>query len=190
MLDRLDHRAADANTRHLVDLTLTNAARHMGRTLDTRGLPQILLNNLEHPHWDKIAQRCQACANCTLVCPTCFCSNVEDTTDLTGDHAERWRTWGSCFTLEFSYHVGGWGRSSIRSRYRQWMTHKLAGWHEQFGTSGCVGCGRCITWCPVGIDLTAEAGGAGSRRSPIADRAGEGTKGRHCVGGGSKGIAP
>jgi ferredoxin len=136
---------------------MRNAAEHMGRRLDTAQLPEILLRNQTHPRWDDIADRCLACANCTLACPTCFCSNVEDTSDLTGDHAERWRTWGSCFTLEFSYHTGGYVRSSTRARYRQWMTHKLAGWHEQFGTSGCVGCGRCITWCPVGIDITEEA---------------------------------
>ena len=47
-------------------------------------------------------------------------------------------------------------RGSARSRYRQWMTHKLATWIDQFGSSGCVGCGRCITWCPVGIDITEE----------------------------------
>jgi len=101
--------------------------------------------------------RSLACANCTLVCPTCFCSTIEDRTDLTGEHAQRHRRWASCFTLEFSYQTGGWIRSSVKGRYRQWLTHKLAGWHEQFGTSGCVGCGRCITWCPVGIDITAEA---------------------------------
>ena len=91
-----------------------------------------------------------------MVCPTCFCSTVEDTTDLTGDHAERWRRWDSCFTTEFSQVVGGAVRKTARSRYRQWMTHKLATWIDQFGTSGCVGCGRCITWCPVAIDITEE----------------------------------
>jgi ferredoxin len=64
--------------------------------------------------------------------------------------------WDSCFNLEFSYIHGGHIRSSVKSRYRQWLTHKLVNWHDQFGTSGCVGCGRCITWCPVGIDLTKE----------------------------------
>ncbi len=157
LLEALEHKTTDANTKHLVDLMMQSAAEHMGRSLNTDGLPEMLLNNLQHPHWDEVAKRCMDCANCTLSCPTCFCSNVEDKTDLTGDHAERWRTWGSCFTLEFSYHTGGYNRSSTAARYRQWLTHKLASWHEQFGTSGCVGCGRCITWCPVGIDITKEA---------------------------------
>lgn len=117
----------------------------------------LLKNNLEHPRWNEVAQRCLSCTNCTLVCPTCFCTTVEDRTDLSGQSAERWRQWDSCFTLDFSYIHGGSIRREGRSRYRQWMTHKLATWHDQFGSSGCVGCGRCITWCPVAIDITEEA---------------------------------
>jgi predicted aldo/keto reductase-like oxidoreductase len=91
-----------------------------------------------------------------MVCPTCFCTTTEDVTDLTGDHAERWRVWDSCFALDFSYLHGGSVRTSGQSRYRQWITHKLGTWHDQFGSSGCVGCGRCIAWCPAGIDITQE----------------------------------
>lgn len=156
-LEKLEYAKADENARHLAKLMIQSASEHMGRAMDTTDLPEILLDNTEHHHWDDVAQRCLACANCTLVCPTCFCSSIEDRTDLTGELARRYRRWASCFTLEFSYQTGGWTRSSIKGRYRQWVTHKLAGWHEQFGTCGCVGCGRCITWCPVGIDITAEA---------------------------------
>ena len=91
-----------------------------------------------------------------MVCPTCFCTTVEDGTDLAGESAERTRRWDSCFTIDFSYVHGGSVRLRSRSRYRQWMTHKLATWIDQFGSSGCVGCGRCITWCPVAIDITEE----------------------------------
>ena len=132
------------------------AAAQMGRTMDTTGIKELLYRNYDHPRWDEVAGRCLTCANCTMVCPTCFCSTVEDTSDLKGEHAERWRKWDSCFTMDFSYIHGGNVRSTARSRYRQWMTHKLATWIDQFGTSGCVGCGRCITWCPVGIDITEE----------------------------------
>jgi sulfhydrogenase subunit beta (sulfur reductase) len=133
------------------------ATQRMGRTLDTRDLPRALSASPEHPRWDDVAARCLGCANCTMVCPTCFCTTVEDTTDLSGSEAERHRRWDSCFTLDYSHVHGGPVRASLRARYRQWLTHKLSTWHDQFGTSGCVGCGRCITWCPVGIDITEEA---------------------------------
>jgi ferredoxin len=132
------------------------AARKQTRRMDTAGIRDLLYQNFEHPRWDQVAERCLTCANCTMVCPTCFCTTVEDVSDVTGDHAERWRRWDSCFTMDFSYLHGGSVRTSTKARYRQWMTHKLASWIDQFGTSGCVGCGRCITWCPVGIDITEE----------------------------------
>jgi ferredoxin len=136
----------------------TAAAQRMGRSLDTDGLRDLLYANTEHPQWEDVASRCLACTNCTLVCPTCFCTSIEDASDLSGSETQRWRVWDSCFTNDFSYLHGGSVRSSVSSRYRQWATHKLASWVDQFGTSGCVGCGRCITWCPAAIDITAEVG--------------------------------
>ena len=132
-------------------------AKHMGRSIDTSHLKTSLYQNSEHPRWERTASLCLTCANCTMVCPTCFCTTVEDVTDLAGKQADRMRKWDSCFTLDFSYIHGGSVRASAKARYRQWMTHKLASWVDQFGTFGCVGCGRCITWCPVGIDITEEA---------------------------------
>ena len=132
------------------------AANDQVRKIDTNGIKELLYQNFNSPQWDKVASRCLTCANCTMVCPTCFCTTVEDTTDVTGNHAERWRKWDSCFTMNFSYIHGGSIRNSSKARYRQWMTHKLAAWIDQFGSSGCVGCGRCITWCPAGIDITEE----------------------------------
>jgi ferredoxin len=147
-----------------------NAVLRMGRTLDTDGIREILYASVESPRWDDVASRCLACTNCTMVCPTCFCTTVEDVSDLTGSTAERHRVWDSCFSADFSYIHGGRVRESTRSRYRQWMTHKLAAWIDQFGTSGCVGCGRCITWCPAAIDITEEAaalrGGPGRSGNP------------------------
>jgi ferredoxin len=126
------------------------------RHLDTTDIRDLLMDNLEHPRWELTAQRCLSCANCTMVCPTCFGSSVEEVTDLTGEHVQRERSWASCFTSEHSYMNSGTVHKSTHSRYRQWLTHKLATWHDQFESSGCTGCGRCITWCPVGIDLTEE----------------------------------
>ncbi len=133
------------------------ASLRMGRRLDTRGIKELLYANVDSPQWDDVASRCLSCTNCTMVCPTCFCTTVEDVSDLTGREAERHRVWDSCFDGDFSYIHGGVVRESARSRYRQWMTHKLAAWQDQFGSSGCVGCGRCVTWCPAAIDITAEA---------------------------------
>jgi ferredoxin len=153
------------------DLTAANAvvertASRMGRSLQTEGIKALLQNNPNHPRWEDAAKRCLSCGNCTMVCPTCFCTTVDDHSDLTGASATRVRKWDSCFTLDFSYIHGGAVRQSGSARYRQWMTHKLASWYDQFGTSGCVGCGRCITWCPTGIDITVEA--AAIRAAPAA----------------------
>jgi ferredoxin len=146
------------------------AIDQMERSLDTEGIRDLLLGHLEHPQWDDVASRCLSCTNCTMVCPTCFCSTVSDVTDLQGDHIQRQREWDSCFNFDFSYMNGGVVRGTIRSRYRQWLTHKLASWHDQFDSSGCVGCGRCITWCPVGIDLTAEVAAIRADPSALAKR--------------------
>jgi ferredoxin len=152
-------------------LAVLDAARAgMGRTLDTDGLPGLIEDNIDHPRWDEVAERCLSCGNCTLVCPTCFCSDVDDVTDLSGS-VERQRRWASCFDMEHSFLHSGPVRTSTSSRYRQWLTHKLSTWWDQFDGSGCVGCGRCITWCPVGIDLTEEVAAirAGDRETVGGD---------------------
>ena len=156
VLAELPGRPAEPMDVEVADAAVASAAERMGRTMESFDLRDLLARNLEHPRWDDVARRCLTCGNCTMVCPTCFCTTVEDVTDLTGEHVERHQRWDSCFTVDYSYIHGGSIRPSGRSRYRQWMTHKLGTWHDQFGTSGCVGCGRCITWCPVGIDITEE----------------------------------
>jgi ferredoxin len=157
LLNKLPSRSAKDADIAAAQAVVERTASQMGRSLETDGIKELLQSNLRHPRWDETAQRCLTCGNCTMVCPTCFCTTVEDRSDLAGTEAERVRLWDSCFTLDFSYIHGGSVRNSASSRYRQWMTHKLANWYDQFGTSGCVGCGRCITWCPVGIDITEEA---------------------------------
>jgi ferredoxin len=143
-----------------------DAEAHMGRTLESFDLRDLLARNRNHPRFAETAERCLTCGNCTLVCPTCFCTSVDDVnvlagpasdkSPLAGGTTERWRRWDSCFSIDYSHIHGGAVRPSSRARYRQWLTHKFGTWVDQFGTSGCVGCGRCITWCPVGIDVTEE----------------------------------
>ncbi|MGZ4355866.1 MAG: 4Fe-4S dicluster domain-containing protein [Gaiellaceae bacterium] len=156
VLAELPRRSAEDGDRRAAAEAVEGAAQKMGRQLDTTDLRGLLARNLEHERWDDVASRCLTCGNCTMVCPTCFCTSVEDVSDLAGDEAEHVRLWDSCFSLDHSYIHGGSVRPSGRSRYRQWLTHKFGTWHDQFGTSGCIGCGRCISWCPVGIDVTEE----------------------------------
>jgi ferredoxin len=144
--------AALADERRALDA----CAAGIGRRLETRDLPELLYANLDHPRWDEVAERCLSCGNCTMVCPTCFCHDERDEPDLSGARSLRVREWDSCFDRAHAQVHGQNFRPRIRDRYRQWLVHKLAGWVDQFGSSGCVGCGRCITWCPVGIDLTEE----------------------------------
>jgi ferredoxin len=159
---------------------VAQAGKRMRRRMPD-DMREVLAGSRESSHWEDVASRCLTCGNCTLVCPTCFCTTTEDVSDLTGEHAERWRLWDSCFDLDFSYIHGGSVRRSNASRYRQWMTHKLSTWHDQFGSSGCVGCGRCIVWCPVGIDITAEAAAlnGAAPTGPPATSTGEGQAGEN-----------
>ncbi|HEY6926387.1 MAG TPA: 4Fe-4S dicluster domain-containing protein [Steroidobacteraceae bacterium] len=156
VLAALPHREARPEEVTAAEAVVARTAASMGRQMPANDVKDLLLRNPEHPRWNDVADRCLTCGNCTMVCPTCFCTSVEDTSDLAGGEISRSRRWDSCFTTDFSYIHGGSVRATSRSRYRQWMTHKLATWFEQFGSSGCVGCGRCITWCPVGIDITEE----------------------------------
>jgi ferredoxin len=160
--------ASDATARRARS-AVSAAADKMTRSMPADILHDLMARSGDAARWDDVASRCLSCGNCTMACPTCFCTTVEDTTDLTGDHAERWQLWDSCFDLDFSYLHGGPVRSSPRSRYKQWLTHKLGTWHDQFGSSGCVGCGRCIVWCPVGIDLTEEVAALQAEAAAAAD---------------------
>jgi sulfhydrogenase subunit beta (sulfur reductase) len=157
LLQALSRREASDQERAAAEYAVEECSTRMGRTMNTMEIKELLYRNYENSRWDDVASRCLTCGNCTMVCPTCFCTTVEDFTDLSGEEAERRRRMDVCFSVDFSYIHGGSIRYSPKARYRQWMTHKLATWIDQFGVSGCVGCGRCITWCPVGIDITEEA---------------------------------
>ncbi len=135
---------------------LDDCAREMDRRLDFEGARDVLLGALEHPRWAETGERCLSCGSCTAVCPTCFCHDQRDEPSIDASSSQRVREWSSCFDTDHGRIHGLHVRARTRDRYRQWLVHKLSTWHDQFGTSGCVGCGRCITWCPVGIDLVEE----------------------------------
>jgi ferredoxin len=158
LLAAVAHRRVEPAERAAADAEIAAAATRMGRQMPAGDLRRLLADSRESDHWDDVASRCLTCGNCTMVCPTCFCTSTTDVTDLTGAHAERWMEWASCFELDFTFVHEGPVRKSGPSRYRHWLTHKLSTWHDQFGSSGCVGCGRCIAWCPTGIDITEEMG--------------------------------
>ena len=130
------------------------AKEQMGRKIVRQDLSKRMYASMDSPAWGKVAERCLACGNCTMVCPTCFCNTVVDSTDLRDGSVSRVRVWDSCLSKDFVYSAGGNPRLQRMSRYRQFVMHKFAYWPDEFGTYGCVGCGRCVTWCPVGIDIT------------------------------------
>ncbi|MFE2263242.1 4Fe-4S dicluster domain-containing protein [Streptomyces griseosporeus] len=176
LLAQVPHRTADPVTEATARASVEAAAGRMGRALPEVDIRELLATSPDAERWNDVAARCLTCANCTMVCPTCFCTTTEEVTDLTGDHAERWQRWDSCFDLDFSHlHGGGPVRASARSRYRQWLTHKLSTWYDQFGSSGCVGCGRCIAWCPAGIDITEEVRALDAER-PVSHAGGTGER--------------
>lgn len=147
---------ADETADTTIDEIIKQTVKKISKKVDTTYAKAALQENINHIHYDNVAKRCTSCGNCRMVCPTCFCTTVEERTSLDSNTAERVRIWDSCFSKDFTHIHGGSARPSTRSHYRQWLTHKFANWVDQFGMFGCVGCGRCITWCPLGIDITEE----------------------------------
>ncbi len=135
---------------------LAEAARRQTRKLPKANLAEVLPARRDDAYWEEMAKRCLACGNCTAVCPTCFCHSETDQSSLDNRTTTHYRLWDSCFNQEHSYIHGIVIRASVGSKYRQWLSHKFGYWVGQYGRSGCVGCGRCISWCPVGIDVTEE----------------------------------
>jgi ferredoxin len=170
--------AADGAPADDTDLDAAATVVRDAAASQVRALPDVaacrsLADRPEHPRWVDVAGRCLSCGSCTLVCPTCFCASIADHTDLGGDEAWREARWDSCFSLDHSFIHGGSIRHQLPARYRQWLTHKVATWWDQFGTSGCVGCGRCLTWCPAAIDLTEEVAAiSGAAAAPAGEEVG------------------
>ncbi len=112
----------------------------------------------DDPSWNEVSEQCISCGSCTQVCPTCFCHKEMDLPLMSEEGNEHIRSWDSCFSDDHGYTHGHIFRQGTKKHYQQWLNHKFIYWHEQFGTSGCVGCGRCMTWCPAKIDITKVVG--------------------------------
>jgi len=157
LIDKLPLTSATEAQQQSAQQALEQAAAQQQRRLPAGNLSDALFNNLNHAQWQDIGERCLSCGNCTAVCPTCFCHSETELAALDGQSSEHTREWDSCFSPGHSAIHGITIRADASSKYRQWLTHKLGSWHAQYGRSGCVGCGRCISWCPPGIDITTEA---------------------------------
>jgi ferredoxin len=116
---------------------------------------EALRRNFDSPLWDKLAQACIGCGACTYLCPSCHCFDIND--EVTGRSpltGERVRTWDNCQFPDFTMHPSGHNpREDTGARLRQRICHKLLYFVENHKMQQCTGCGRCITHCPVGIDI-------------------------------------
>lgn len=166
LLDGIELRSPMADELQQEKRLMEHVVSEMHKKVALNNLTETMIEKLDSPVWSAAAERCLSCGNCTMVCPTCFCYSIKDVSDLNDGSVARVRVWDSCLSKEFTYAAGGNPRRERKARYRQFVMHKFAYWPEQFGVYGCVGCGRCITWCPVGIDITETVNGV--LRGPAA----------------------
>ena len=104
------------------------------------------------PQWDELSQACLGCGTCTFVCPTCQCYDIKDFN--TGNGVIRYRCWDSCMYSEFTRMAHGNNRLTQKERFRQRFMHKLVYYPENNdGMFSCVGCGRCISKCPISMNI-------------------------------------
>ena len=121
--------------------------------IDENLIEQIIESNFdENILWENISEKCISCAACTYVCPTCLCFDIGD--ELKNYSGERYRCWDFCtnyyYTLEASGHNP---RNEVFQRYRNKINCKFNYFHKRKKVLYCVGCGRCVDICPVGMDI-------------------------------------
>ncbi len=117
-------------------------------------LSEIMESSYNNPVWEETADQCVGCGTCNLVCPTCYCFNVEENVDITVTKGNRERHWDSCMLRKFSEVAGGEVfRESLASRQRHRIFRKFKYISDQTGQPWCVGCGRCTAYCTAGISI-------------------------------------
>jgi sulfhydrogenase subunit beta (sulfur reductase) len=117
-------------------------------------MPDMMELKYNDPLWEKLGNACLACGSCSNVCPTCNCYNVGDRPVLGSDSSLINRCWDACTLEGYSMVAGGENFRERRSdRLKLWYTHKLQAYISKYGKPACVGCGRCITTCPVDINV-------------------------------------
>ncbi len=110
-----------------------------------------LEKSFEHPDWFGLVSSCIGCGICTYICPTCHCFDIQDEGGAT--RGRRLRTWDHCTGRMFTLMPAHQPRDRQYKRYRQRLLHKFSYYPERFGLLLCTGCGRCITHCPVKINI-------------------------------------
>ena len=134
-------------------------ARYKGMVkVKVEGLPQRVDELFEQEDfWKPLGDKCLGCGNCTMVCPICVCFNVVDEVNADLKSGRRVRTWDACTLPAFSLVAGGLNfRPKILQRIRNWYYDKFKIFPDEVGRLGCVGCGRCVKYCPAGIDIREE----------------------------------
>ena len=139
----------EAKMRHIEDLK-----SRFTKKADFKELDKIAKSKLDHKVWLETAEKCLSCGNCSMVCPVCYCFDVYDSLDLTLKEGARVMELDSCQLLEYAeVALGGNFRRDRYQRLRHWMLCKFGAAGGSTYTS-CVGCGRCLVYCPTSIDLT------------------------------------
>jgi len=131
----------------------------MVRKLKKDGIGKALESNFDSKYWDQFSQRCLGCGVCTLLCPTCHCFDINDI--ISKGKGWRERTWDSCQNCYYTIHASGHNpRPARKHRQRNRIYHKFLYMNKNLDVLGCVGCGRCISGCPVNIDIIEVVEGA------------------------------
>ncbi len=149
---------ADANGEHRqgVEKARENSEKQIARQIkDTQKIPPKLKDMFDSPLWDEESLSCIRCGICTYLCPTCHCFDINDEVSSNSPlHGKRIRTWDNCQFPDFTMHSSGHNpRPNKASRLRQRILHKYQYFVDRYEEYQCTGCGRCVSKCPVGIDI-------------------------------------